>query len=103
MSDNNIFRVLADSQRRQILELLKDGDLNAGQISEKLGITPAALSYHLKLLKNAGLTLEYKQGNFVFYKFNISVFDEIIMWVKKFSEAKNNITPENAADNGLVQ
>ena len=81
MSDNNIFRVLADSQRRQILELLKDGDLNAGQISEKLGITPAALSYHLKLLKNAGLTLEYKQGNFVFYRLNILIMPEKLSFI----------------------
>ena len=46
MSDTNIFKVLSDSQRRDILVMLKGGRMNAGEIAEKLGITPAALSYH---------------------------------------------------------
>ena len=46
MGGTNIFKVLADGQRREILMMLKDGRLNAGEISEKLQITPAALSYH---------------------------------------------------------
>ena len=53
MKETNIFKVLADQQRREILIMLKDGRLNAGEIAEKLQVTPAALSYHLKLLKSA--------------------------------------------------
>ena len=49
MKETNIFKVLADQQRREILIMLKDGRLNAGEIAEKLQVTPAALSYHLKL------------------------------------------------------
>ena len=52
MKETNIFKVLADQQRREILIMLKDGRLNAGEIAEKLQVTPAALSYHLKLLKS---------------------------------------------------
>ena len=55
MKETNIFKVLADQQRREILIMLKDGRLNAGEIAEKLQVTPAALSYHLKLLKSADL------------------------------------------------
>ena len=58
MGGTNIFKVLADDQRREILIMLKDGRLNAGEISEKLQITPAALSYHLKLLKGADIINE---------------------------------------------
>ncbi len=57
MGENNIFKVLADKQRRDILVMLKDGRLNAGEIAERLSVTPAALSYHLKLLKGADLIL----------------------------------------------
>lgn len=57
MSDTNIFKVLADKQRRDILVMLKNGRMNAGEIAEELGITPAALSYHLKLLKGADLII----------------------------------------------
>lgn len=80
----NIFKVLADEQRREILVMLKKERMNAGEIAEKLGITPAALSYHLKLLKEADLVLEYKEKNFIYYEINITVFQEIILWVDQF-------------------
>ena len=67
MKETNIFKVLADSQRRDILIMLRNGRLNAGEIAEKLQITPAALSYHLKLLKGADLIAEYKEKNFIYY------------------------------------
>ena len=44
MRETNIFKVLADSQRRAILMMLRNERLNAGEIAEKLQITPAALS-----------------------------------------------------------
>ncbi len=84
MNDASIFRVLSDRQRRDILVMLKNGRMNAGEIAEKLGISPAALSYHLKLLKSAGLILEYRQKNYVYYEINASVFQELILWVGQF-------------------
>ena len=84
----NIFKVLADSQRRDILIMLRNERLNAGEIAEKLQITPAALSYHLKLLKNADLISEYKEKNFVYYEINTTVFDELIIWVNQFGGKK---------------
>ena len=84
MSDFSIFKVLSDSQRRDILVMLKGGRLSAGEIAERMGLTPAALSYHLKLLKGADLVIEYKQKNFIYYEINVSVFEELILWVKQF-------------------
>ena len=89
MSELNIFKVLSDKQRRDILVMLKDGKMSAGEIAEKLDISPAALSYHLKLLKNADLTMEYKDKNFIYYEINTSVFEELILWVKQFGGNKN--------------
>ncbi|MBE6063117.1 MAG: winged helix-turn-helix transcriptional regulator [Clostridium butyricum] len=88
MSDTNIFKVLADKQRRDILVMLKNGRMNAGEIAEQLGVTPAALSYHLKLLKGADLIMEYKQKNFIYYEINTSVFDELILWIGQFGGDK---------------
>ncbi len=82
MGAGNVFKVLSDAQRREILEMLKEGDLSAGEIAEKLEITPAALSYHLKLLKEAELVKEYRKGNFIYYELNTSVLQDIIVWVK---------------------
>ena len=88
MSDTNIFKVLSDKQRRDILVMLKNGRMNAGEIAEQLGITPAALSYHLKLLKDADLIMEYKQKNYIYYEINTSVFDELILWIGQFGGGK---------------
>ena len=78
------FKALSDPQRRELLTLLRDGRLNAGELAEKLNITPAALSYHLKLLKKADLVMKYKEKNFVYYELNTTVFDEMIIWMKQF-------------------
>ncbi|MGN0378464.1 MAG: autorepressor SdpR family transcription factor [Butyrivibrio sp.] len=84
MSDTSIFKVLSDKQRRDILVMLKDGRMSAGEIADRLGVTPAALSYHLKLLKSADLVMEYKNKNYVYYEINTTVFDELILWIKQF-------------------
>ncbi len=83
MSETNIFKVLSDKQRRNILVMLKEGRLNAGEIAERLGVTPAALSYHLKLLKQADLVMEYKSKNYVFYEINTTVLNELILWIEQ--------------------
>jgi DNA-binding transcriptional ArsR family regulator len=84
MGETNVFKALSDKQRRDILVLLKGGRLNAGELAEKLGISPAALSYHLKLLKAADLIMEYRQKYYIYYEVNTSVFEELILWVRQF-------------------
>ena len=88
MGENNIFKVLADKQRRDILVMLKDGRLNAGEIAERLSVTPAALSYHLKLLKGADLIMEYKSKKFIYYELNTTVLDELILWIEQFGGSR---------------
>lgn len=90
MGKFNIFKVLSDKQRRDILEMLKDGRLSAGEIAERMGVTPAALSYHLKLLREADLVVEYKSKNFIYYEINTSVLQELILWVGQFGGKNEN-------------
>ena len=90
MANLNIFKVLSDKQRRDILEMLKNGRLSAGEIAEKMGVTPAALSYHLKLLREADLVVEYKSKNFIYYEINTSVLQELILWVGQFGGKNEN-------------
>ena len=80
----DVFKVLSDPQRREILMMLKEGSMTAGDIAARLEVTPAALSYHLKLLKNAELVMEYKQKNFIYYELNTTVFDDLVLWIKQF-------------------
>ena len=88
MSEYNLFKVLADEQRRDILVMLKGGRMSAGEIAEALNITPAALSYHLKQLKGADLVMEYKHKNFIYYEINATVFQELILWIQQFGGNK---------------
>ena len=62
--------------------MLKDGKRTAGEIAEKFELTGATISYHLSLLKKAGLIVESKYKNFIYYELNISVFEEVLIWIK---------------------
>ncbi len=88
MGEYNLFKVLADEQRREILVMLKKGRMSAGEIAEELNITPAALSYHLKQLKGADLVMEYKYKNYIYYEINATVFQELILWIQQFGGNK---------------
>lgn len=84
MSFPETFKALADPIRRQILILLKDGKLSAGEIGHHFEISGATISYHLSQLKKANLVFETRYKNFVYYELNISVFEEIMLWLAQF-------------------
>lgn len=86
---NNTFKALSDPTRRLILELLKEKDLTAGEISEHFNMTKPSISQHLKILKNADLVQDVKRGQFVIYSLNTTVFQELIGWALNFTESKN--------------
>lgn len=89
------FKALSDPVRREILTMLKEGRKSAGEISSHFDMTGATVSYHLSQLKKAGLVYEEREKNFIFYSLNISVFEEIMMWVSQFtSDAETDIAKE---------
>ena len=63
-------------------ESLKEDKLTAGEIAQKFNLTNATMSYHLKELKKADLILETKYKNYRYYELNISVFEEVLIWIK---------------------
>jgi ArsR family transcriptional regulator len=85
---NLLFKALNDSTRREILELLSKGDLSAGEIADKFNISKPSISHHLDLLKQAGLVESIKQGQFIYYSINTTVFDELLKWMLKFRHNK---------------
>jgi len=78
---NTLFKALNDQTRRDIVELLKSGDKTAGEIADHFNITKPSISLHLDLLKQANIISSEKQGQFIFYSLNATVFDEIVSWV----------------------
>ena len=83
------FKALADPVRREILIMLKQGKMSAGDIGQAFDMTGATISYHLSQLKKAKLVIESKQKNYVYYELNASVFEEVMLWFSQFGGNKN--------------
>jgi ArsR family transcriptional regulator, arsenate/arsenite/antimonite-responsive transcriptional repressor len=85
---NTIFKALNDPTRREIIDLLKKGDMTAGEIADHFKITKPSISHHLDLLKQAGLVEAVKQGQFIYYSLNATVVDDLIKWVLQLKSKK---------------
>ena len=81
MGLQNPLRALAAPIRREILNMLKNGRLSAGQISEHFEVTGASVSRHLSVLKEADLIRDTREGKFIYYDLNASVLEEIMLWI----------------------
>lgn len=82
------FKALSDPIRREILNLLKEKSMSAGDIANRFDMTQATISYHLSILKKADLIRENKKKNFIFYELNASVFQEMMLYLKQFTGGK---------------
>lgn len=85
---NSIFKALNDPTRRQILELLQERDMTAGEIVERFSISGPSISHHLDLLKQAKLVTAEKDGQYVYYSLNTTVVDDIMKWFIQFKSKK---------------
>lgn len=84
------FKALSDPVRREILNLLKGGRLTAGEIAGRFDMTAATVSYHLSLLKKAGLIFESREKNFIYYSLNASVLEEVLLWLQDLKGANDH-------------
>ena len=82
MSLQNTLKALSDPIRREILDLLKQGRMSAGDIADHFPVTGASVSRHLSVLKEADLIRDTREGKFIYYDLNASVLEEIMLWVK---------------------
>ena len=81
MAFADTFKALSDPVRRDILTMLKNGRMSAGEIGSHFDLTGATVSYHLNILKKADLVFEEKEKNFVYYSLNTSIVEEVMMWL----------------------
>ncbi|MFC4634168.1 autorepressor SdpR family transcription factor [Dokdonia ponticola] len=78
---NKLFKALNDETRREILQLLKEKDLTAGEIAESFDISKPSISHHLDLLKQANLVSSVKKGQYVTYSLNTTILEEVMQWI----------------------
>ncbi len=83
-------KALSDPIRREILNLLKNGRLSAGEICDHFDVTGASISRHLSVLKDADLVRDRREGQFIYYELNASVLEEILLWVTALKGEKDN-------------
>ena len=92
---NALFKALNDPTRRQMLDLLRGGDLTAGEIADRFDMTKPSISHHLDLLRQAGLVESTKQGQFVTYTLNTSVLDELLGWLMGLGQQTTPVSQSN--------
>lgn len=85
---NTLFKALGDPTRRQIIEMLREKDLTAGEIADAFDISKPSISHHLDLLKQASLVVSVKKGQFIYYSLNTTVLEDAMAWLLTFTSKK---------------
>jgi len=100
-----VLRALAEPQRRRILHLVRERELPAGEIAEQFAITPQAVSQHLRVLKDAGLLQERREGTRRLYALRPEALDSARryleeLWPSSLSRLKDAVESDRAAGRG---
>jgi ArsR family transcriptional regulator len=97
-SSNNAFKALADPTRREILRLLRRGEMTAGDLAEKFDMTKPSMSHHFAVLKDADLLTSRRDGQQIWYGLNTTVVQDLMAWVMdSIGSEKDGHTPAKAA------
>lgn len=87
---NTLFKALSDPTRRKIINMLREKDLTAGEIADAFDISKPSISHHLDLLKQAGIVLAEKEGQYIRYSLNATVFEDMLSWVLDITGTKKD-------------
>ena len=87
-------KALSDPIRREILNMLKNGRMSAGEITDRFSVTAPSISRHLSVLKDADLIRDTREGKFIFYDINTSVLEETMLWIADLKGDNDNAKKE---------
>ncbi len=88
----SVLEAISDPTRRKILDLLKKGEMSAGELGQHFEISGPSMSHHLSKLKAADLVMATRQGQSIQYSINTSVFDDAAQFVINFFQERKEIT-----------
>ena len=92
------FKALSDPTRRRILELLRDGDMTAGERAEHFDISKPSLSHHLATLRSAGLVSDERHGQNIVYSLNTTIMQDLIGWFMGFASSNQDEAPKKESE-----
>lgn len=76
---NAVFKALGDPTRRKVLELLRNGPMTAGELSDEFPVSRPTMSAHFNVLRGAGLIDANKQGTTITYRLQLSVLEDALL------------------------
>jgi DNA-binding transcriptional ArsR family regulator len=79
-TDASPFKAIADPTRREILRLLRKGEMTAGEIAGRFDMTKPTMSHHFAVLREANLVTSRREGQTIWYGLNTSVLEDVIAW-----------------------
>lgn len=85
--DATVLKAISEPRRLEILRLVSDRELPAGDIAARFDVTRPAISQHLRVLKEAGLVSERREGTRRMYRARPERIDELRRWLDGFWEA----------------
>ncbi len=77
---SNAFKALADPTRREILRLLRQGEMTAGDLAQRFDMTKPTMSHHFAVLKEADLLTSRRDGQTIWYALNTTVVQDLMAW-----------------------
>jgi DNA-binding transcriptional ArsR family regulator len=86
-------RAIAERHRREIVRLVRDSELTAGQIASHFEVSRPAVSQHLRILKDSGLVTERRQGTRRYYKARVEGLAELRAFLEVFLGEETWIEP----------
>ncbi len=93
-SSNEAFKAIADPTRREILRLLRRGEMTAGDLAERFDMTKPTMSHHFAVLKDADLLTSRRDGQQIWYSLNTTVVQDLMAWamdlVRKDEHSKDD-------------
>jgi DNA-binding transcriptional ArsR family regulator len=77
---NNAFKAIADPARREILRLLRNGEMTAGDLAQHFDMTKPTMSHHFAVLADADLITRRREGQTIWYALNTTVLEDVVAW-----------------------
>nr|WP_315391688.1 autorepressor SdpR family transcription factor [uncultured Duganella sp.] len=93
-ASNNAFKAIADPARREILRLLRQGEMTAGELAAHFDMSKPSMSHHFAVLSEADLISRRRDGQTIWYGLNTTVLQDVLAWVMDLTDAEPAPTTE---------